>query len=234
MMLLTRHGNRTLLPREEPHAIVGSFASDAWRYLPVYYELEGTVELKFIASGVVCDIDTPLIHAAGWKVVKPQKGMHMNKDQVQNVGQRAGQPRTGWAGMNSVPGTSRDSGPDRQTPPLHILIVEDELLPATLVEIAVMDAGHVAHKASELSKAMALAAAEPFDAAVLDVNISGEYVFPLAALLRKRAVPFLFASSYGRAGVPREYQDCAVLQKPYGLDEFDSALRALLGEPNHA
>jgi hypothetical protein len=59
-------------------------------------------------------------------------------------------------------------------------------------------------------------------------------VFPLAALLRKRSVPFLFASSYGRAGVPREYQDCAVLQKPYGLDEFDRALRALVGGPSHA
>lgn len=158
----------------------------------------------------------------------------MNKDQVQGVAQRARQPRTGWAGTNGVPSTSHNSGADRQTRPLHILIVEDELLPATLVEIAVMDAGHVAHKASRLSKAMALAAAEPFDAAVLDVNLSGEYVFPLAELLRERAVPFLFASSYGRAGVPREYQDCAVLQKPYGLDEFDRALRALLDRPDRA
>jgi len=158
----------------------------------------------------------------------------MDKGQVQSSGQRARQPRTGWAGVNSAPSASQDSGSGRQAPQLHILIVEDELLPATLLEIAVMDAGHVAHKAAGLSKAMALASAEPFDAAVLDVNLAGEFVFPLAALLRKRGVPFLFASGYGRAGVPPEYQDCTVLQKPYATDVFNDALRTLLQGPDPA
>lgn len=215
--------------------IVGSFASDAWVYPPAYYEPAGTVELRFIVSDVACDIDMPTPPRHGTESGEAAKGKAvMNKDQVQNVGERARQPRTGWAGMNSAPRKSQDSGPGRQSPPLHILIVEDELLPATLLEIAVMDAGHIAHKASGLSKAMSLAAAEPFDAAVLDVNLSGEQVFPLAALLRERGVPFLFASSYGKAGVPPEYQDCTMLQKPYGQDEFDSALRALLAAPDHA
>lgn len=134
--------------------------------------------------------------------------------------------------MNSAPNASQDIGSGGHTPPLHILIVEDELLPATLLEIAVMDAGHVAHRAAGLSKAMALASAEPFDAAVLDVNLAGEFVFPLAALLRKRAVPFLFATGYGRAGVPPEYQDCTVLQKPYATDVFNDALQELLRGPD--
>jgi DNA-binding NtrC family response regulator len=169
--------------------------------------------------------------------VKAAKGKaFMNKDQVQNAGQVARGPWRGWAGMSGAPSVSRDSGSGRQAPPLHILIVEDELLPATLLEIAVMDAGHVAHRAAGLSKAMALASTEPFDAAVLDVNLAGEFVFPLAELLRERAVPFLFATGYGRAGVPPEYQDCTVLQKPYALDVFDKALRTLLGgtEPDPA
>ena len=53
-------------------------------------------------------------------------------------------------------------------------------------------------------------------------------MFPLAALLRERGVPFLFASGYGEAGVPREYGDCMVLQKPYSVAEFNSALQTLL------
>lgn len=127
---------------------------------------------------------------------------------------------------------SREFG--RASAPLRVLIVEDEMLPAMLLEAVVIDAGHDARKAARLPKAMELATAEHFDAAVLDVNLAGEPVFPLAALLRERGVPFLFASGYGEAGVPREYDDCMVLQKPYSVDEFNSALRTLLedsGEP---
>lgn len=112
--------------------------------------------------------------------------------------------------------------------PLHILIVEDEMLPAMLLEVALVDAGHDARKAARLPKAMELAQAEHFDAAVLDVNLAGERVFPLAALLREQGVPFMFASGYGEAGLPAEYCDCLVLQKPYSMGGFNIALQTLL------
>lgn len=112
--------------------------------------------------------------------------------------------------------------------PLHILIVEDEMLPAMLLETIIVDAGHVARKAARLPKAMELASAEHFDAAVLDVNLAGEPVFPLAALLRKQGVPFLFASGYGEAGLLPEYRGCVVLQKPYRADDFKRALQTLM------
>lgn len=156
----------------------------------------------------------------------------MDKDKVQNTGDPR-KPPSGWISTDCANQWLRDRGPERQPSPLHILIVEDEMLPAVMLEIAVMDAGHIAHKASRLSNAMELASAGPFDAAVLDVNLADELVFPLAALLRKRGVPFLFASGCGKAALPREYRDCAVLQKPYSLDDFDSALRAVLRGPNH-
>lgn len=111
---------------------------------------------------------------------------------------------------------------------LRILIVEDEMVLAMLLEDAVNAIGYGACKVARLSRAMELAGAEHFDAAVLDVNLAGEPVFPLAALLRERGVPFLFASGYGDAGVPAEYRGYPVLQKPYGLGAFHSALRELL------
>jgi DNA-binding response OmpR family regulator len=110
----------------------------------------------------------------------------------------------------------------------RILIVEDEMALAMLLEDAIAEAGHKPRKAARLSKAMELARGERFDAAVLDVNLNNEPVFPLAALLRERGVPFLFASGYGSAGVPPEYSNYPVLQKPYGLDVFHAALRSLL------
>lgn len=108
------------------------------------------------------------------------------------------------------------------------------MLPAMLLEAVVADAGHTSRKAGRLSKAIELANDEPFDAAVLDVNLAGERVFPLAALLRERGVPFLFASGYGEAGLPSEYCDCLVLQKPYSVGGFNIALQTLLRDSGEA
>ena len=116
----------------------------------------------------------------------------------------------------------------RKSAPLNILIVEDEMLPAMLLEATVVDGGNAARKAARLSKAMDLARAEHFDAAVLDVNVAGELVYPLAALLREQHVPFMFASGYGASGQPTEYDDCLVLQKPYSVAGFNVALQTLL------
>lgn len=138
--------------------------------------------------------------------------------------------------MNSTAHAPQGGGLGRRAARLRVLIVEDEMLPAMLLEAAVVDAGHAARKAARLPKAMELARSEHFDAAILDVNLAGERVFPLAVLLRERGVPFLFASGYGEAGVPAEYGDCVVLQKPYSMDGFNIALQTLLHDsrPDHA
>lgn len=102
------------------------------------------------------------------------------------------------------------------------------MLPAMLLEMTVVDGGNTARKVARLPKAMDLARAEHFDAAVLDVNLAGELVYPLAALLREQHVPFMFASGYGAAGLPAEYCDCLVLQKPYNMRGFNVALQTLL------
>lgn len=102
------------------------------------------------------------------------------------------------------------------------------MLLALMLEDVVRDAGHVARKASRLSNALQMADAEDFDAAILDINLAGEEVFPLAAILHDRGTPFLFVSGYGDAGVPPEYAGYPRLQKPYGLEEFKASLDSLL------
>jgi CheY-like chemotaxis protein len=57
--------------------------------------------------------------------------------------------------------------------------------------------------------------ASKVDIAILDVNLGGERVYPVADALAERDVPFLFATGYGPAGLDDRYPDRTVLSKPY-------------------
>jgi DNA-binding response OmpR family regulator len=67
-----------------------------------------------------------------------------------------------------------------------------------------------------------------FDAAVLDVNLGGEPVFPLADRLCARGVPILFATGYGASGLPASYAHHPVLQKPYPPEQLAPTVAGLL------
>ena len=110
---------------------------------------------------------------------------------------------------------------------LRILIVEDEMLVAMNIEDMLLDLGHeVAGLAGRLDAALSLAGEAEFDLAMLDVNLAGETSFPVAALLAKRSIPFLFATGYGIKGIEEQYRDRPVLQKPFRASDLEAALRA--------
>jgi CheY-like chemotaxis protein len=71
-----------------------------------------------------------------------------------------------------------------------------------------------------------LAAENPIDAALLDVNIGSQKIDPVADLLAARACPFVFTTGYGRAGVPAAHNTRAVVQKPFRLEEIAAALQS--------
>ena len=111
---------------------------------------------------------------------------------------------------------------------LRVLIVEDEMLVAMNLEDMVLELGHeVAGIASRLAPALALARDGAFDAAILDVNLSGEKSFPVADLLAQRGLPFLFATGYGIQGIEERYRSRTVLQKPFRLADLKAALATL-------
>ena len=112
-----------------------------------------------------------------------------------------------------------------------VLMVEDEMNLAMMLEDILVDAGYRVLKAARVPNALVLAAAEQIDAAILDVNLAGVEVFPVAAALHSRAIPFLFTTGYGQMGVSAEYSDRTVLQKPYSLDELMLALDAMMLRP---
>lgn len=112
----------------------------------------------------------------------------------------------------------------------RVLIVEDEMCLALMLEDILVDAGYDVLKAARLPAALALAQAETIDAAILDINLAGRQVFPAADALRLRGIPFLFTSGYGDNGLPAEYLHWPMLQKPYGVERLQEALAMLLGD----
>ena len=109
--------------------------------------------------------------------------------------------------------------------PRRVLIVEDEVLVSILSEDALTDLGiEVAGVAGTLEEALAHTEAGNFDCAILDVQIQGKDVFPVAEALAARGVPFVFATGYGQSGVPEKYRGRPVLQKPFMAPELERVL----------
>lgn len=111
----------------------------------------------------------------------------------------------------------------------RILIVEDEMLVAMLMEDMLTDLGHeVAGVAPSFEEAMKAAQNGTVDAAILDVHLNGETVFPVADVLARRRIPFAFATGFGERGLPAAYRDRPTLQKPFQAEDVGRLLAELL------
>src|SRR5947208_10923865 len=110
---------------------------------------------------------------------------------------------------------------------LRVLVVEDEMMVSMLIEDMLTDMGcTVVGPAARLDEAIDMVKASELDCAVLDVNLGGQPIFPLADLLRERGKPFAFATGYGDAGLREEDRGAPVLQKPFR----EGDLARVLGE----
>lgn len=110
----------------------------------------------------------------------------------------------------------------------RVLIVEDAVLLALELETGLSDAGaKVIGPAYELEEALALLN-QPIDAAVLDANLNGHSVTPVAEALRKRKIPFVFATGYGEAPGDLDGFDAPVIRKPYDVTQVAAAVADLL------
>lgn len=113
---------------------------------------------------------------------------------------------------------------------VQVLVVEDHFPLARLLQkMLEANACRVVGPAPTLEKATALAAAETFDVAILDVNLNGVPVFPLATLLRERKVPFVFSSGYDDLALPEEFRSTPRLGKPYTEEQLIERLLEVLG-----
>ena len=95
------------------------------------------------------------------------------------------------------------------------MIVEDEALVAMVVtESLTMLGCSVVGPFSRCADAIAAIEADEIDAAILDVNLDGEMVYPLADMLTDRGVPFIFVTGYGAESIDGRFTHIPVIQKP--------------------
>ena len=108
---------------------------------------------------------------------------------------------------------------------VKVIVVEDEAIVAMLLEQMLEDLGcTVAGTAGQLAAAVTLVNDSDADVAILDMNLAGHKVDPVARLLVEKAMPFIFASGYGEDGLSAEWRGRPVLPKPFRLEELRLAL----------
>lgn len=112
---------------------------------------------------------------------------------------------------------------------LSVFIVEDEMMIRMMVADMLEELGYeIAGEAGELNEALRLAQTTDFDIAILDVNVNGRVISPVAAIIEKRQRPFVFATGYGAQGLPEEFRDRPTLQKPFQREMLAQVLEDTL------
>jgi CheY-like chemotaxis protein len=102
--------------------------------------------------------------------------------------------------------------------PLSILVVDDESMIAMFLEDMLLDLGcTVVGPAGAVASALALieAGGQTLDGALLDVNLRGELVYPVADALTRLNVPFVFVTGYAGHGIDPRYAAVTAVSKPF-------------------
>ncbi len=128
----------------------------------------------------------------------------------------------------------RNAAPSRALVGNRVLLVEDEALVAMLMRDMLTELGYsVVGPFSRPADAETAIAGGGVDAAVLDINLDGDMVYPLADILAARGIPFVFVTGYGAESIEKRFADVPVLQKPVEPQMLEGAF-ALKGNGNGA
>ena len=107
----------------------------------------------------------------------------------------------------------------------NILIVEDETLLRMMVTEMLQELGHrVAAEAARIEQALPLAQSADFDLALLDVNVAGKLITPVAEIIASRPRPIIFTTGYGTSGLPEGFRNRPALRKPFMVDRLKKAI----------
>jgi len=108
---------------------------------------------------------------------------------------------------------------------MRVFLVEDEFLILMQLENMLHDLGcKIGSTASHLSDALTRAETCEVDLALLDINLSGKKIYPVAEVLRRRGVPIVFSTGYGQSGIDALWARYPVVQKPFMARELERAL----------
>lgn len=108
---------------------------------------------------------------------------------------------------------------------LRVLVAEDEFMISMLIEDLLSD-----HKCEiigpfdRVKMALEAAQTETIDIAILDVNLAGVKIYPVADELAARKIPFILLSGYGKSAAPQDHPEWPVCNKPFRPEELLSML----------
>lgn len=112
---------------------------------------------------------------------------------------------------------------------LRVLLVEDQMIVAMEIEDMLRELGcAVVGPVGTLELAVRLAREEALDAAILDISLDGEKVFPVAEELQARRIPFIFATGYGQHTLPETWRGLPRLGKPFKRDQLKTLIATIL------
>jgi CheY-like chemotaxis protein len=107
----------------------------------------------------------------------------------------------------------------------RVLLIDDEVLIRMMVSDMLEDLGHVVvAEAGELDRSLILARSADFDLAILDVNLNGIMIDPVADAIIARRIPFIFATGYSSPSVAAKYHQTPRLRKPSAVKDLESAI----------
>jgi len=125
--------------------------------------------------------------------------------------------------MSTVPGHGASASK-------RVLVVEDELMIRMLLEDMLGELGYtIAAQAARIDEALDAANNAAFDVAILDVNLNGQTIVPVAEALDARGMPFVFATGYADVVLPEAFRDRPMLKKPFQVEGLNRSLQIALG-----
>src|SRR2546421_76001 len=111
----------------------------------------------------------------------------------------------------------------------RVLVVEDEVMIRMMLEDMLGELGYtVTAEAARIDEALEATKTAEFDLAILDVNLDGQPISPVADALVARGTPFVFATGYGERGLPEPYRDRPTLKKPFQMEGLKQMLESAL------
>ncbi|MBN9581685.1 MAG: response regulator [Afipia sp.] len=110
-----------------------------------------------------------------------------------------------------------------------VLLVEDEVMIRMMVADMLEELGYtIAGEAGDIDEAVRLVQCTDFDIAILDVNLNGKVISPVAEAVQLRGLPLIFATGYGAQGLPEKFRDRPVIQKPFQMETLARTIETIL------
>ena len=111
---------------------------------------------------------------------------------------------------------------------LRVLLVEDQMIVAMEIESLLQGFGCVVvGPVTALEPALRLAREGALDAAILDVNLDGEKVWPVVYALQARSIPLILSTGYGASALPEDLRSLPRVEKPFTRTDLETLMRSV-------